>query len=123
MTILADFVHILGNAQVFGVDEVSGTGEVPIRNAFNTGGAIRSDGILLMVQARSNLAIRAEIFLNREFAAELNSMPTGEFWTTHQFALPGSFLARSGNNRVVFKNVVNYFQIRNFVCFYHQDSD
>jgi hypothetical protein len=114
MTVLADFAEILGNqGRSVGVAGA----ELP---AFNTGGRLTGHRALLLFLA-SNLEGSAAVFINNQPVGAV--FPTGPVATsTQMLSFPGTVL-KDGNNVMSLRSVTDPFNIRNVICFYHQDSD
>jgi hypothetical protein len=115
MTVLADFAEIVGNQ---GANVPAGT---TIIGTFNTSGRLSGQRALLCFLASN---------LNGSAGIEINDQPVGAVFptgpagavSTQMASFAGSVL-NSGNNTMRLRNVSDAFNIRNVVCFYHQDSD
>jgi hypothetical protein len=127
MVVLCDFNTIVGDVPVD--VPVTGPGaEVPLGNPFDTGGRIASssetgpEGALLIFSVR-NMTGTAQVFVNDVNVGTIRLSP-GTAWSTQMIALAGSRLngASGNNNRIRLENVTDAFQLKDLVCFYHQNS-
>ena len=140
MTVLCDFQTIIGDVPV-SVDRTPGEGELPLPR-FDTGGRISSTRehsengrqqpafLIYSVSSRGPRAGTAQVFLNphRPEVPESNiSIGTithfpGPF-RTEMIALSAQKLLDGKDNEIILRHVNEPFEIKNLICFYHQDSD
>jgi hypothetical protein len=130
MTVLCDFNTIIGDAAV-SVPVVAAGAEFQLGDAFDTGGRIAGntekgiDGALLMFSVR-NMTGTAQVTVNDsdDVVGTIFPSPPNAIWSTQVIAMAGSRLngASGNNNRIRSRNVTDAFQIRDLVCFYHQNS-
>lgn len=118
MAVFADFIPIVGDEFVQ-VNQTTGGVDFPLGD-FRLGGARRDQTVLLMMSVRF-LEGRASIVLNgRKVGAIVrNSSPQ---WITQHIVIGGNCLAADGSNHIALRDVTDLLQIKNCVCFFHQDS-
>jgi hypothetical protein len=130
MTVLCDFNTIIGDTPV-NVPVVSPGAEFQLGDAFDAGGRIAGntekgdDGALLMFSIR-NMTGTAQVTVNdsNDVVGTILPSPPNAIWSTQMIAMAGSRLngASGNNNRIRLRNVTDAFQIKDLVCFYHQNS-
>lgn len=131
MTMLADFTTIIGDTPV-SVPVVSPGAEFQLGNPFDTGGRLPGAGetginsALLMFSVR-NLSGTAQVTVNDsdDVVGTITPSPSQlNIWSTQVIAFAGNRLssASGNNNRLRLRNVTDAFQIKDVVCFFHQDS-
>ncbi len=131
MTMLADFTTIIGDTPV-NVPVVSPGAEFQLGDPFDTGGRLggtSETGIssaLLMFSVR-NLSSTAQVTVNDsdDVVGTITPSPSQlNIWSTQIIAMAGSRLsgAEGNSNRLRLRNVTDAFQIKDVVCFFHQDS-
>jgi hypothetical protein len=128
MTVLADFNIIIGDVALgFGITPQAKQqlGE------FNTGGRIRSDGEVggnaaFLMFSVEGVQVAIDVFINgQKITGPIT--PTTPGWHTQIIALAGSRL-NDGNNEITVglpdgATATTSFQMKDLICFYHQDSD
>jgi hypothetical protein len=135
MTVLADFQIIIGDAPQT-INEVPPDAERNLGGKFRTGGRIpgtqevdprdpSSQSAFLMYSVR-NMVGTAEVYLNDQATFVGRITPSsGTAWSTQVIAMGGQRLndVNQGDNQITLKNVTDQFEIKDLICFYHQDSD
>ncbi|WP_448624670.1 hypothetical protein [Geodermatophilus sp. URMC 64] len=129
MTVLCDFNTVIGDNPV-AVNPTGIGAEVPLGNPFSAGGRIASntetgpEGALLIFSIR-NMTGTAQVFVNdsNEAVGVIRPSP-GTAWSTQIIAMAGFRLnGADGNvNRIRLRDVTDAFEIKDLVCFYHQNS-
>ncbi|MGY1830153.1 hypothetical protein ACI8AA_06935 [Geodermatophilus sp. SYSU D01180] len=131
MVMLADFTTIIGDTAV-SVPVVSPGAEFQLGSPFDTGGRLpgtSETGIssaLLMFAVR-NMSGTAQVTINDDddVVGTITPSPSQlNIWSTQVIAFAGSRLSSASgtNNRIRLRNVTDAFQIKDVVCFFHQDS-
>jgi hypothetical protein len=136
MTVLADFQTILG-------DDL-GTVQIPLDpddevtlGFFRAGGRIpgteeagleQGGRSAFLIYSVRNMAGTAQVWIDNGVEGGTGtrvgdiSPSSGTTWFTQLIAVSGRVLI-DGLNRIYLKNVRERFDIKDLICFYHQDSD
>lgn len=117
MTILCDFIQILGD-NLKTISRTEGDTEVPLDN-FKTLHRQASKTALLMLVVR-NLAGSATVVINNERVGAITAT-SGTVFSTQLIAVAGSTL-NDGDNEIVLKDVTDPFELKDVICFFHQSA-
>ncbi len=123
MPVVCDFVEIVGDVPQ------NITVQVWEEN-FNTGGrepgsSTRPDrGALLLFNVRGITNSNARVRINNVEVGQISPYPNSNnsYWYTQMIALTGSQLNNGDNEVEIQATTGDPFQIKNMVCFFHQDA-
>jgi hypothetical protein len=140
MTVLCDFFTIIGDGGGNGitVHPVDFEGESPLGDPFNTGGRIATDeahaaesgrkegghSTAFLIYSVRNMTGTAQVFLNNSElpVGIITPSPPNSVWCTQMIAMAG-FRLHDGDNQLTLKHVTDTFNIKDLICYFHQDSD
>lgn len=123
-TVLADFVHIMGDGPV--PVNPAGVNQEGFSRPFDTGGIRTDQAVILMfsVQPVANppQPAQGDVYINtRKVGSILN--PVHNTFTTQTIIIAkGEDAHMVKDNTFVIKNVPRSFQIKSIACFFHQES-
>jgi hypothetical protein len=131
MTLLCDFQTIIGdNAQT--VRPQPSGDPVQLGVVFRTGGRIAGSSEVDRPQTSSRTAFlsysvrgmvgTAQVFVNHNGPVGLITASSGTAWSTQFIAMAGERL-NDGDNTITVQSITDQFEIKDLICFYHQDSD
>jgi len=126
-TILSDFFHIKGadGAVPQAIGDVAAMSE-----KFNTGGILGNRAVLLMFSvkpvANPPLPAQGDVYINEHNVGSI-LVTAHNMFTTQTIAIAAAsgveFKSTDGrDNELAIKNVPRAFQIKDVVCFFHQES-
>ena len=124
-TVLADFVHIMGDGPAPVAS--AGSNEVGFSRPFNTAGIRRDQSVILMFSVHptetDNLPAQADVYINNVWVGNILNTVHGMFTAQTIIIAKGEdvgFVEK--DNRFVIKNVPRPFDIKSIICFFHQES-
>lgn len=122
-TVLADFTYLVGDGPVT-VPVTSVSNQVAFSRTFHTGGIRTDQPVMLMFSVRNMGTGQADVFINDNDVGNVTSTLQGTFTTQTIIIGKGEDAEFKGDqqNEFAIKNVSNDFQIKDIVCFFHQES-
>lgn len=140
MTVLCDFFTIIGDGGGNGITihPVEFEGHVNLGDPFNTDGRIATDeahaaesgrreggrSTAFLTYSVRNMTGTAQVFLNDSElpVGIITPSPPNGVWSTQIIAMAGVRL-NPGDNQLTLRHVTDTFNIKDLICFFHQDSD
>ncbi|MEJ2889470.1 hypothetical protein [Actinomycetospora aeridis] len=118
---LADFASVVGNNAIV-VPTIS-TGDDPfVLPGFQTEGRRRDHEAVLVYSVRRVLR-DTEVHVNNSRAGAITRAVDPDLYRTQMIVFPGSYLwGNSSQNKIVLRAVGERFEIKDMVCFFHQDD-
>ena len=125
-TVLADFVHIMGDGPVV-VNQTAANVPVGFSRPFDTAGVRRDQSVILMFSVlpldTNPLPAQGDVFINNVKVGSILDTVHGTFTMQTIIIAKGEDTGFvEADNRFVIKNVPRIFEIKSIVCFFHQES-
>lgn len=120
MALVCDFIQIVGDAPV-------NIGATAWEKTFNTGGRKSGTNVdstaLLIFNLKGLTSAEIPVLINNKEVGRIfpYAGANANHWYTQMVALNGSQL-NDGNNEIQLESNSDSFQIKNMVCFFHQNS-